>query len=161
VTLRAVFIFQVLLWGLELLQLFGMNLRPSDIERLLIWKGAIRAWLVHPWFGWGLDNFLGGFRANRGLEYIDSIALNGNQLSMQGDSHNILLQILVTTGLFGLAIFLFLLRELYWFLEDRKKLSNYHKTVRACCYGLFAASLVEPVPFSAWCLLAMFLGSIA
>ena len=138
-----------------------LHLNDSNNERLLIWKGAIKAWKVHPWFGWGLDNFLGAFRANRGLAYLDTPAIHGSETNMQGDAHNLILQVMTTTGLAGLAVSLILLYRLWYFLEDRKHRSEYHRAVRACVYGLLAASMVEPVPFTCWCLVAMLLGSIA
>lgn len=139
----------------------GSLISFSDQERLLIWKGAFRAWKVHPWFGWGLDNFLEAFRSNRGLEYIDTPAIHGSEWNMQGDAHNLFLQVLTTTGIFGFVLFLFLMLNVYYFLEDTKNISPYHKAVRACVYALFSVSMVEPVTFSCWCVIAMLLGSIA
>lgn len=137
-----------------------MHLNASDYERILIWKGATRAWLQHPVFGWGLDNFLGAFRANRGLEYINSPALHGTETNMQADAHNIFLQVLATLGIFGLYSFTRFIWNVWQFLQDRKYQSDYSRAVRASIIALFTVSLIEPVSLSCWVVAAMILGSI-
>lgn len=133
-----------------------MILTASDYERLLIWKGSLKAWIQHPWFGWGPDNFLQAFRANRGIDYIDSKALNGSQLGMQADAHNIFLQILTTTGIGGLFAFIYFLSNVLSVLRHTQ-----NKQVRASIIALLAGSMFEPVSFSCWVLAAMLLGSIS
>lgn len=87
-----------------LLRRSALNL-SFGAERLEIWKSAWRIFLRHPWLGAGPDAFEQGLRLTRTEELVRQMG-QGYRL---GHAHNDLLQALATTGLVGLAAYLWLL----------------------------------------------------
>ena len=74
-------------------------------ERLELWRSAGRIFLRRPWLGTGPDVFEQGLRLTRTEELVRQMG-QGYRL---GHAHNDLLQVLATTGLLGLAAYLWLL----------------------------------------------------
>ena len=87
-----------------LLRRSALNLSFGS-ERLEIWKSAVAMFLKHPFLGVGPDAFEQGLRLTRTEELVRVMG-QGYRL---GHAHNDLLQVLATTGLLGLAAYLWLL----------------------------------------------------
>lgn len=75
---------------------------PSDEIRQVVWQGALRVWQRYPLFGSGVETFAYSYYLDRPVAH--------NLLSewdfLYNKAHNELLNILATTGLFGLITYL-------------------------------------------------------
>ncbi len=70
----------------------------SVIERLAHWVAALRMWEQAPWFGVGPGNYAAVYPAVRLTRWEDAL----------GHAHNIYLNVLAETGVFGLTAYLLL-----------------------------------------------------
>lgn len=101
---------QVLLFSLMVLivtlWVFPQRISSPFENRQIIWQKAITAWAQKPLFGWGIERFEAGFKA--------SLQPNDYDLrNMRVDkAHNLILEILVTQGVVGLSIWIFLIIEI-------------------------------------------------
>jgi O-antigen ligase len=96
-------------------------------ERLTIWKGAILLFNERPFFGFGLDTFRAVFPLMH--EMKDKGV---------GSWHNDYLQVLVESGLVGLAIFLCLAGVLlYRSLSLYRRLNGTHDQAKGLSLGIF------------------------
>lgn len=92
---------------------FGLVEQQSVLERWFLIRNAWELFLARPVFGWGLGNFI---LAQGNLSFLRSF-------NFYQPVHNLYLLVLAEAGLFGLAIFLFWLKELI------KNLGNYWRAV--------------------------------
>jgi O-antigen ligase len=69
-------------------------------SRLVVWNTAFQGWKERPWLGWGEDNFYRPF-----LKYYDS-ALPLTRDMWYDRVHNIVLDTLISSGIFGLIAYL-------------------------------------------------------
>jgi putative inorganic carbon (HCO3(-)) transporter len=81
----------------------------SSQVRLNIWRDTVPMILERPLLGHGPDNFAEPFRPHMGEELRSSITNNSGQVSRVDRAHNDLLQVAATTGLLGLAAYLWIL----------------------------------------------------
>lgn len=147
------------LWaaGLVLLLIAGvaasMRLRrvsASDSARLAMWDSALRAVPLHPWLGTGPDTFEGLLRRSRTDDFIRALG----PAAGQANAHNDLIQALTTTGLAGLAAYLWLagaLAVLAW----RSRGDPYRAAAAGCLAALFVQAKVNPVPLPGMVLAAL------
>jgi len=70
--------------------------KDSDSQRMKLWGSAIESINQRPWFGVGADGFINPFKRNYPDFYYNEMAEN---------AHNDILQVLVTCGVVGLAIY--------------------------------------------------------
>ncbi|MHC1684905.1 MAG: O-antigen ligase family protein [Clostridiaceae bacterium] len=114
--------------------------------RILLWRIGWRAFLAHPWFGTGIGSFQTAFdMTNPGYVTYSSINV----------AHNIYLQLLVETGVCGLALFL----GLAWQIG-----MSYSKLARcrwAAMAGMLASSLFLGTLTASYFWLAVFFSWIA
>jgi len=80
----------------------------SDAQRVELARAAVTTWLDHPWLGSGPATFELGFRRHRSAGYQE---ISG-PAQYEENSHCDLTQALATTGLLGLAAYLWLLATL-------------------------------------------------
>jgi len=85
----------------------------SAADRVLIWNAGAHAILDRPLFGWGVENFKNALDFHFPGEVYRS--LTGSQLWFDR-AHNLLVDVGVTTGLIGLAIYLTLFGLIITFL---------------------------------------------
>lgn len=87
--------------------------------RFLVWQGAIKSFLERPWLGWGPENFE--------YSYITKFHPCSFLTECGGDiwfdkAHNIIFDVLITTGIFGLLSYFFIFFSVFYLL-----LKNYLK----------------------------------
>ncbi len=154
----------VALWTLGIIAFacLALNRGLSDVTRIQIWKTAWAAFLAKPWLGWGPDNFLDAFMKLRSPAWLEAAEHAGD--SATDAAHNVILHILATRGLAGMAASLAaavaagraLLNqapESIWNHQERNILA-------ASCAAVLAYSMFNPTPFMAWCVLSFMLGSL-
>ena len=76
----------------------------SDHSRMMTWITAVKAWRVHPWFGWGPDSF---DKAYIIIREAHTVKFQG-AFRVAAQAHNWLLQSLAATGLVGLSALAYL-----------------------------------------------------
>lgn len=143
--------------GLALLLLAGAaataRLRrtsDSDSARLAMWRSALGSVRSHPWLGSGPDTFEALLRRSRTDDFIRAVG----PVAGQAHAHNDLLQALTTTGLAGLAAYLWLvgaLAALAW----RSRGDPYRAAAAGCLAALFIQAKVNPVPLPGMVLAAL------
>lgn len=119
----------------------------SDTQRLAGWETAVNALGSHPgrWlFGWGPETFPLVYQLHRTPEMAQRFSGTADH------AHNIVLELLVTTGLVGFTAVACLLYHL-WERSDN--------VGRATILGALLFSMVEPVPFQAWALMLFIVGA--
>ena len=77
----------------------------SLVQRLAIWRIGLQAVGARPWLGWGPDSYEIAWNATRDRSSLATFGL----LARVDKAHSDLLQTAVTTGLLGLAAYLWLL----------------------------------------------------
>lgn len=143
--------------GLALLLLAGaaatVRLRrasASDSARLAMWRSALGAVRSRPWLGSGPDTFEALLRRSRTDDFIRALGPTAGQ----ANAHNDILQALSTTGLAGLAAYLWLawaLAVLAW----RSRGDPYRAAAAGCLTALFVQAKVNPVPLPGMVLAAL------
>lgn len=93
------------LWSVRALERRDASSVGQENTRVAIWSMAGRIFIRHPWLGNGPDTFEQGLRQVRTEDFIRLLG-QGYRL---GHAHNELLQVLATTGLLGLAAYLWLI----------------------------------------------------
>ncbi len=85
-------------------RLTSISAKDTTIRsRLFSYKTALKAWPEKPIFGWGLENYKPAFLHN----FIPEM-YNNNPSDVSFDkAHNMPLEILTTTGIFGLTVYLY------------------------------------------------------
>lgn len=76
----------------------------SDHSRMMTWVTAVKAWRVHPWFGWGPDSF---DKAYIVIREAHTVKFHG-AFRVAAQAHNWFLQSLAATGLVGLSALAYL-----------------------------------------------------
>ncbi|MBA2344045.1 MAG: O-antigen ligase family protein [Rubrobacter sp.] len=77
--------------------------------RLLIWRDTIPTILERPLLGHGPDNFTAPFQAHMGEALKSAITTGTGEVSIVDRAHNDFLQVAATTGLLGLAAYVWVL----------------------------------------------------
>ncbi|GEM_PF-904063 len=104
-------------------RIFSFNLQQVTVQqRILVWKEAWRGFKERPLLGWGPENFTLVHE-----KYFEPRIYNGPAGSIFDRPHNVVLEVLVTQGLIGLAAYLFLWLSISIFLF--KKYRNYSSAV--------------------------------
>lgn len=89
----------VLVWS------FRSGASVRDLARIEVWKTALAAFRIRPWFGWGPDGFEDAFKILRSDRFVELLGSG----TYQAYAHNDLLHVLSGTGLFGAAGYAWLL----------------------------------------------------
>lgn len=123
----------------------GTRTWGSDSMRLEIWKTGLVAVAEKPFFGWGPSGFGDAFLLLRDVEAWGWRSLYGVE-----SAHNVVLDVLVFSGAVGLAAWVFLGYALW-----RRGLNGPKQAAltSVLVYGMF-----NPIPFTAWCVLAFVIG---
>ena len=106
-------LYQLLYYHVSLLpqnMLQPRNVAASNMQRLLMWDKGISMFLQHPLFGVGWNYYASNFHL------VKSTIIPANtwvELSIPMNCHNLLIQLLATTGIIGTAIFLLPIVFLY------------------------------------------------
>ncbi len=122
----------------------SMRLRrfsSSDSARIAMWDSALKASRGALWLGSGPDTFEGLLRRGRTDDFIRALGPNAGQ----ANAHNDILQALTTTGVLGLAAYLWLawtLAVLAW----RSRGDPRRASAAGALAGLFLQAKVNPVP---------------
>lgn len=104
-------------------RIFSFNFQQVTIQqRLLVWKEAWQGFKERPLLGWGPENFT----LVHG-KYFEPKVYHGPAGSIFDRPHNIVLEVLATQGLIGLAAYLFLWLNIFIFLF--KKYKKYSRAV--------------------------------
>lgn len=131
----------------------SMRLRrfsASDSARLAMWDSALQASRAALWLGSGPDTFEGLLRRGRTDDFIRALGSTAGQ----ANAHNDILQALTTTGVLGLAAYLWLawaLSVLAW----RSRGDPYRAAAAGALAGLFLQAKVNPVPLPGMVLAAL------
>ena len=88
--------------------------------RLLVWDGAIKAWLANPLFGTGVETFAFAYYQHR----PEAHNLTSEWDYLYNKAHNEYLNYLTTTGAFGLGTYVLFI-GLFLFLAAKKIISNF------------------------------------
>jgi putative inorganic carbon (hco3(-)) transporter len=114
--------------------------------RTIVWKGALKVWQRYPIFGSGVETFAYSYYLDRPLEHN----LVSEWDFLYNKAHNEFLNLLATTGIFGLLSYLFLLSSTFWLVfKNYKKLNpkSYilHPTSQPLTLGLLSGLLAISV----------------
>lgn len=100
----------------------------SGTIRLLVWKGALRAWLARPIFGYGVETFAFDYYLYRPAAHN----LTSEWDFLYNKAHNEYLNYLATTGTFGfftylsiIVLFLILLTKQIFYKNNNEEENNY------------------------------------
>lgn len=122
----------------------SMRLRrvsASDSARLAMWDSALMAARAAPWLGGGPDTFESLLRRGRTDDFIRALG----PAAGQANAHNDLLQALTTTGVSGLAAYLWLALALA-LLAWRSRGDPLRAAAAGALAALFVQAKVNPVP---------------
>lgn len=124
----------------------GARTGSSDSMRIEIWKTALIAMKERPLLGWGPSGFGDAFLLLRDAEAWGWRSRVGVE-----SAHNVVLDVLVFSGVVGLTAWTYLGYALW-----RRGLNAPKQAALATvlAYGMF-----NPVPFTAWCVLAFVIGA--
>lgn len=87
--------------------------------RLIMWQVAYDSWKERLWFGWGWENFYQAANQN----YLPELLRYGHGEEWTDNAHNVIMNLLATTGLVGLVPYLLIYGILFWTL-----LKNYFRS---------------------------------
>lgn len=102
--------------------------------RLIVWEGAIDAWLHNPLFGTGVETFAFAYYKYRPVAHN----LTSEWDYLYNKAHNEYLNYLTTTGAFGLGTYLAII-VLFLFVSIKKLLSSKLENWKLVVIGLLAA----------------------
>ncbi len=111
----------------------------SDGMRIQTWIIALKAWWSAPLLGVGPDCFTDAFMRFRGSDWV------AGGILVQDNAHNLVLHVLATQGLLGLAVWANL---------------GLRAPMTASLAALLAYGMFEPIPFMAWCIIAYQWGAL-
>jgi O-antigen ligase/tetratricopeptide (TPR) repeat protein len=109
----------------------------SSSERLLFWKMAIQGWIEKPFFGYGFNNYyiIGNEQFLPELYNYDG--------GWVDKPHNLFLEILSTTGIFSLILYIGVLLASVKTLWRSVKTKTISRTSSSILFGLLAAHLIQ------------------
>lgn len=142
------------------LALTAVRVRPtaaSDMGRVAVWVSSLKIFAAHPVIGAGPDTV--GLMLGR--HKTEGFVRAYGELGGQAHAHNDFLQVLATTGLLGLAAYLWLLSAAWRRLKNALRDETLRAGAAAAGAGLVAAFVVakfNPVPLDALALAAVLLG---
>ena len=113
------------------------GITDSGTIRLLVWKGAIRAWEAHPLFGTGVETFAFAYYLYRPVAHN----MTSEWDYLYNKAHNEFLNYLATTGLFGFGTFmsiviLYLTLSSIYFWQNRYDLSKRREVILTSAFAL-------------------------
>ena len=142
-----------------LLFIIALDRAASDTMRLYTWSVAWKAFLARPLLGWGPDNFIDAFTRLRTADWIEASGNGGYTVSE--NAHNIVLNILATQGIFGLAPRIVMLWKTTTAANAMAAWgSDAARALLAAGASVLVYSLLNPVPFMAWCVLSFLVGAL-
>lgn len=147
--LKNVFIFSVVILSCLLIAhrwIYGVGGISSDSMRLVQCKIAVKAFIEHPFFGYGPACYLHAFCKLRNIR--DVIALGGPAV-IQRNAHCLPLNILATEGLFGF---------LSWSVMLFFMWKNFDIVGKALISAIFFVGLFNPIPQPCYAILALIIG---
>lgn len=146
--------------GLLALGLWSRASGAADSARVQLWKSAVAVAARRPLVGAGVGAFENAFRRERSEDFVR--ILGGK--SSQASAHNDLLEAAATTGLLGLAAYLWclwgLLASVRGALADPETRADAAAAAGALA-ALFVAAKFNPTPFAALVAAAPLLGLLA
>lgn len=95
-----------------------LNITPSQDIRRIVWQGSIDLWKRFPLFGTGPETFAYTYYWTRPAAHN----LTSEWDFLYNKAHNEYLHYLATTGIFGLATYLFLIAYFLYFLRKKPAL---------------------------------------
>jgi hypothetical protein len=112
--------------NLILNRITSISLVDTTVQsRLFSYKTAIEAWSDKPFFGWGLGNYKPAF-----LHHFIPDIFNNNSDDVTFDkTHNMLLEILVTTGIVGLLVYLYFFYIIFCSLREKIRGNEMNPTI--------------------------------
>ena len=116
----------------------------SGIEnspRWIAWGIAIEAWKVHPFFGWGPNNYFYAFNQF----YTPKLLEFGYGETWFDNAHNIIMNTLAVQGTFGIIVYLSILILSGLFLFDAYKSNKIDKNILVIGVAFLVAHLVKNV----------------
>lgn len=138
-------------------RIFSFSLQQTTVQqRILVWKEAWQGFKERPLFGWGPENFTLVHE-----KYFNPRIYNGPAGSIFDRPHNIILEVLVTQGLVGLAAYLFLLLSIFIFLFKKYRSYSSAVVIFSClfiAYGIQGLFFFDS--FSSYLMLAIVLAFI-
>jgi O-antigen ligase/tetratricopeptide (TPR) repeat protein len=93
---------------------------PTGAARILSAQTAFKSFLEKPLFGWGPENYEAAYLKNFNPEVVK--VLPGDFYFDR--AHNKIMEVLATTGIFGLLSYLSIFVAAFWILEKNKKKEN-------------------------------------
>ncbi len=102
----------------------------SGGSRLLMWKTAVVGWEQKPLLGWGWENYYDLFNKNYLPEFF------GRTEDWQDNAHSVFFNLLATTGIVGLSLYLFIYFYAFYLIFKNYKQKN--KNERFLFLGLGA-----------------------
>ena len=124
-----------------------------DLARLELWRISWRAFLAHPYLGWGPDTFLLAWRQFRTLEWV---SIYQSTEMGQASAHNDIMQVAVTMGLLGLTAYGYLIYRT-WKEVDENPLGA-GPVVGGILAAAFIQAKVNPLPLPVLAIVAMAAG---
>lgn len=103
----------------------------SGGSRLLMWKTAVVGWSQRPIFGWGWENFYDLFNQNYSPEF------SGHTEDWQDNAHNIFFNLLATTGVVGLGVYLTIYFYAFYLIFVNYRQKNYNERFFSVALGAF------------------------
>ena len=112
--------------NLALSRLTSISVSDTTAQsRLFSSMTAIKAWPAKPIFGWGLENYKQAFLHN----FIPEMVNNNPDDVTFDKAHNMPLEILITTGIIGLAAYLYLFYAAFRSLKEKVTKNEMGSTV--------------------------------
>jgi len=108
-------------------------------QRLFNWQAGLKAFRERPILGWGMDNYNIAYN-----KYFDANYLDNFKTSTYNDrAHNIIIETAVTTGLVGLAVYLFIGLLVYYYLIKIYKKNKGEIVISIGLASLFLAYFIQ------------------
>lgn len=114
----------------------------AESSRVSVWKISARAFLEKPYFGYGPENFIIAF-----YKYYDPLLPQVKMMKFD-KSHNSLIEILITSGIFALFFYLVFFFSIFWRLQKIKGESPVSHGLQSAFLAYFVASLASIEGFS-------------
>lgn len=132
------------------------GLSHSDLSRVQLWRASLRVFAEDPWLGSGPDTWEGALGPLKDDAFLGTLGLR----VMENHAHNDWLQALATTGLLGLAAYLWLQWAL--FRAARASLARAPgreaAALASALLALFVQMKVNPAPLASLAVAAVFSG---
>lgn len=136
--------------------IFSLTLRPASSfdNRLIIWQKAVIAFSKKPILGYGIENFEPAFISSLSPADFDLKRIRVDK------AHNEILEIAVTSGIIGLAVYFLILKEVVFSLWKNRK-SLWVKTNLLCLIAFFSLSLLNVLNINEYLFFYLIISTVA